>query len=95
MIWSQATADAPEHPLDSDLHWVLPWQEVKEEAEELKAEVKEEDSVEMKEEVKDEDKSLGDVKWWAQTLVDAFVCTKLPGTRNMTWKSVFLVFWRW
>jgi len=36
---------------------------VKEEAEELKAEVKEEDSVEMKEEVKDEDKLLGDVKW--------------------------------
>lgn len=36
---------------------------MKEEAEELKAEVKEEDSVEMKEEVKDEDKLLGDVKW--------------------------------
>ena len=36
---------------------------MKEEAEELKSEVKEEDSVEMKEEVKDEDKILGDVKW--------------------------------
>lgn len=49
--------------MDSELHRVLPWQEVKEEAEELKSEVKEEDSVEMKEEVKDEDKILGDVKW--------------------------------
>ena len=46
----------------------LPWQEVKEEAEELKAEVKEEESVQMKEEVKDEDncwvRSSGEPKPW-------------------------------